>query len=275
MRFLSAAAKTVVAVVLVNAPSGSWAEREAGIFTTSRQVADCIRSADCNRVFLVAHRGRGFGGPDNSREDVRNAVAAGQAVIEIDLRRTRDAELVVFHDRRLDARTSGRGEIGNCTLADLRDVHLDNGEEIPRFSEIYEITRGRAVLVLHFQVDVVQEVTAWVASHGSFDDVIFYLDRWTTLQSAAPMKRLNPAMMVMSRAHHRRDLGEAREGLGQLPDLIHIYSDEPTEVSWFRHHGVKVAIKALSSQRPWPGEEEHRRARALASGAQLILVDVP
>ncbi len=75
-------------------------------------------------------------------------------------------------------------------------------------------------MVLHFQVDVVQEVTAWVTSHGSFDDVIFYVDQWTTLQSAALMKRRHPAMMVMSRAHRRRDLGEAQERLGQLPDLI-------------------------------------------------------
>jgi glycerophosphoryl diester phosphodiesterase len=226
-------------------------------------------------VFVVAHRSRGFGGPENSREAVRNALAAGHLMIEIDLRYTSDGEVVVFHDRRLDFRTSGQGKISSLTLDQLRLVHLANGETVPRFREIYELTRGRAVLWLHFKSDVVAEVAQWMDTYGSLDDVIFYLDHWDLVNAAAPLKRSHPAMLVMTRAHKRGDLKQARTRLGQWPDLVHIDADASDDMSWFKRHGVKVAIKSLHLEQLWPHERGQRRVQALTSGAQLILVDEP
>jgi hypothetical protein len=238
-------------------------------------VAACIRSARCDRVFVVAHRARGFGGPENSREAIRNAIAAGHPVIEVDLRRTRDGAVVVFHNRLLDFVTSGHGSVAGATLDELRRARLTNGETIPRFVEVYELTRGRAVLWLHFKDDVVAEIAGWLGDHGSFDDAIFFLDRWELVQAAGPVKRLHPAMLVMTRAYTRADLQHATERLGVLPDLIHVSTDDRAEVSWFRQRGVKVAVKVLQLERLWPHQREQRRLQALGSGAQLVLADEP
>jgi glycerophosphoryl diester phosphodiesterase len=196
-------------------------------------------------------------------------------MIEVDLRRTHDGQVVVFHNRRLDAVTSGQGEVAGHTIDELQGVHLPNGETIPRFTEIYALTRGRAVLWLHFKDAVVAEVAECLADHGSLDDAIFYLDRWNLVQAAESVKQVHPAMIVMTRAHKRADLGQARDRLGQLPDLIHIDALDATEVSWFRRHGVKVGIKVLNLEPLRSQERQQRRAEALAAGAQLILVDEP
>jgi hypothetical protein len=242
---------------------------------TSAEVAACIRAPQCTDVYVVSHRARGFGGPDNSREAIQNAIAAGQSVIEIDLRRTRDGEVVLLHNRRIEAGPLARHDIGDLSVADLAQVHLQKGERIPRFSEIYDLSRGRIVLTLHCKADVVQAVAQWIAGHGSFDDVIFYVDRSGTLQSAAGIKRKHRSMLLMTRAYGRAHLGEARRVLGQLPELVHIYTDEAPTVSWFTHQGVKVAIKVGSLDHLVPPLRTHARARALRSGAQLILVDEP
>jgi len=241
----------------------------------TEEAAACIRSPECARVFVVAHRARGFGGPDNSREAVGNAIAAGQLMIEVDLRRTQDGQIVVFHNRRLDAVTSGQGEVAGHRIDELQGVHLPNGETISRFTEIYALTRGRAVLWLHFKDAVVAEVADWLADHGSLDDAIFYLDRWNLVQAASAAKQFHPAMIVMTRAHKRIDLGKARDRFGQLPDLVHIDTLDASEVSWFRRQGVKVGIKVLSLESLPSRDRQRRRTEALAAGAQLILVDEP
>jgi glycerophosphoryl diester phosphodiesterase len=224
---------------------------------------------------VVAHRARGFGGPDNSREAVGNAIAAGQLMIEVDLRRTQDGQVVVFHNRRLDAVTSGQGEVAGRTIDELQGAHLSNGETIPRFTEIYALTRGRAVLWMHFKDAIVAEVADWLADHGSLDDAIFYLDRGNLVQTASAAKQFHPAMIVMTRAHKRADLGKARDRFGQLPDLVHIDTLDAREVSWFRRQGVKVGIKVLSLESRPSRDRQRRRTEALAAGAQLILVDEP
>ncbi len=241
----------------------------------ARDVAACLRSALCDQVFVVAHRGRGYGGADNSREAIGNAIAAGQRVIEVDLRLTRDGTVVVFHNRRLDGVTSGRGEVADRSADDLRHVELPNHDPVPVFAEVYDLARGRAVLVLHFKVDAVEAVADWIASHGSFDDVVFYLDDWSLVEAAARSRERHPAMIVMTHAVRRGDLWRAESLLGHLPTLVHIAGDDPARVAWFRRHGVKAAIKSLGLEGLWAHEREYRRLRAWASGAQLIIVDEP
>lgn len=262
----------LLAAILALAVSGAGPAISA---SPSADVAACIRSTECTDMFIVAHRARGFGGPDNSLEAIRNAIAARQPIIEIDLRRTRDGELVVFHNRRLEFGTSGHGDLAEHTFEELRSVRLPNGESIPRFSDVYELARGRAVLDLHIKVKIVQPVAEWIASHGSFDDVIFFVPSPRMLKSAAQVKARYPSMMLMTRAHTRADLWTTRALLAQLPDLVHIDADKAGDGPWLQTQGVKVAIKALDLGHLSPDQRRHARRQALRSGAQLILVDDP
>ncbi len=243
--------------------------------STSAEVAACIRSPQCQDVFVVAHRARGFGSPDNSRAAVRQAIAAGLAIVEIDLRLTRDGEVVVLHNARLEPLTTGHGAVQDRALDELRDVRLENGEPVPRFRDIYELTRGLAILDLHFKADAVEAVAEWIAHHGSFDDVIFYLDRPRLIPPAAHLRLRYPSMMVMTHASSRSDLVSARSVLGRSPELVHLSTGRAHDVAWFAAQGVKVAIKVFNLEGLPPDRRRRVRSWALRSGAQLILADEP
>ncbi|MCM4082467.1 glycerophosphodiester phosphodiesterase family protein [Paractinoplanes hotanensis] len=78
-------------------------------------------------VMVVAHRGYWRGAPENSLGAVTQAVSHGAQVVEVDIRRTRDGELVLMHDDSVDRTTDGRGRVADLTLAEVRALRLREG----------------------------------------------------------------------------------------------------------------------------------------------------
>jgi glycerophosphoryl diester phosphodiesterase len=72
-----------------------------------------------------AHRGGAKRWPENTLVAFRNAAELGYQHIETDVHETSDGELVLFHDPTLDRTTNGRGNLADCTLAELK--RLDAG----------------------------------------------------------------------------------------------------------------------------------------------------
>jgi glycerophosphoryl diester phosphodiesterase len=218
----------------------------------SAATAACIRDPQCHRLFVVAHRAKGFGAPENSREAVRRCVEAGVPAVNIDLRRSREGQLFVIHDGTLHRTTTLRGRIETVTSEMLARAHLENGESVPRFEEIYAIGRGRTVLVLNFkaEADVVERVAEWIGAHGSFDDVIFFVNTGEEMEAAARAKKRYPAMMVMVRLLDTRVTVESTRTVfgGRLPEILHTGSVSAAEVSRLRALGVKVYVSALRAE---------------------------
>ena len=87
-------------------------------------------------LVIVAHRGGQLGSTENSLQAVRTAAQRGISIAEVDVRTTRDGELVIMHDETVDRTTSGTGQISELTLAELRRFRLDkDGGFIPTLSE--------------------------------------------------------------------------------------------------------------------------------------------
>ena len=65
---------------------------------------------------------RGFSGlyPENTRIAFEKAVEAGADGIELDVHLTRDGEVVIIHDERIDRTSNGTGWVKDMTLAQLR-----------------------------------------------------------------------------------------------------------------------------------------------------------
>lgn len=188
---------------------------------SSGEIAGCIRDPGCHRTFVVAHRGNGFGGPENSRAGVRNAVAAGVPVIEIDLHLSRDGQVFVIHDDTLDRTTDRKGEVAALSAEELARARLSNGEPLPSFEEIYAITRGRAVLDLHFQKDALEPVAEFLARSGSFDDAIFFLMRDDLARTAARLRRRHPAMMLLVKGQTVADAVRVSAFFESPPEAVH------------------------------------------------------
>jgi glycerophosphoryl diester phosphodiesterase len=72
---------------------------------------------------VIAHRGGSALAPENTLLAFRQAVEWwGADLLELDVRPTRDGEVVVIHDPTLDRTTSGAGAVSRASLAQLREV---------------------------------------------------------------------------------------------------------------------------------------------------------
>lgn len=86
------------------------------------------------RPLLIAHRGASAVAPESTRAAIRAAICAGADMIELDVQLTRDRQLIIFHDDRLERTTTGRGAVRASTFAQLR--RLDAGSWFhPRFQQ--------------------------------------------------------------------------------------------------------------------------------------------
>jgi glycerophosphoryl diester phosphodiesterase len=79
----------------------------------------------------VAHRGGAAQWPENSLTAFRNAIAAGAAILELDVHLTADGEVAVIHDPTLDRTSDGHGPLAACTKADLDRARLRGPDGAP------------------------------------------------------------------------------------------------------------------------------------------------
>ena len=93
---------------------------------------------------IWAHRGCSQTCPENTMTAFERAVRLkGLTGIELDIQLTRDGELVVIHDERIDRTTDGFGFVRDYTLKELRTFHIHTGEEraerIPTIDEVFDL----------------------------------------------------------------------------------------------------------------------------------------
>jgi glycerophosphoryl diester phosphodiesterase len=98
----------------------------------------------------LAHRGSRVLWPENTMEAFQGAADLGYRYLEIDVRKTSDDVIVVFHDARLDRITNGIGEISQWSWDDVRLLDAGwsfapdqghprrgKGVEIPSLDELF------------------------------------------------------------------------------------------------------------------------------------------
>ncbi|NQV15635.1 glycerophosphodiester phosphodiesterase [bacterium] len=72
---------------------------------------------------LFGHRGTPECEPENTMPSFERAIADGCNAIELDVYRTTDGHLIVFHDDTLERTTNGTGRVADHTLAELQELN--------------------------------------------------------------------------------------------------------------------------------------------------------
>ena len=86
---------------------------------------------------VIAHRGASGYRPENTLPAYALAVEQQADMIEIDLHRTRDGEIVITHDEDLSG-LGGRGEIAEASLAQVRALDAGAGVRVPTLDEVLD-----------------------------------------------------------------------------------------------------------------------------------------
>ena len=97
---------------------------------------------------IWAHRGCSQRYPENTLLAFEKAAAIRNlAGIELDIQMTKDGELVVIHDERVERTTEGVGFVRDYTLAELRKLHIyadaSPSQTIPTMDEVFDLTEQK------------------------------------------------------------------------------------------------------------------------------------
>ncbi|WP_028240670.1 glycerophosphodiester phosphodiesterase [Stutzerimonas azotifigens] len=133
---------------------------------TSRPVAEpaVLAPFDGDRPLVIAHRG-GMGlWPENSLFAFQRASEIGVDMLEMDVRLSRDGQVVVIHDETLERTTDGQGPVAEHDLAALRRLDAgyawsaDGGQSYPYRGQSIGIPTFEEVLQAVPQMPKVVEI---------------------------------------------------------------------------------------------------------------------
>lgn len=130
------------------------------------------------KVLVVSHRGDWRNAPENSLQAFKNCIDMGVDMIEIDLHKTKDGQLVLMHDNTINRTTDGKGKVSDYTLAELKKFHLRNGmgrvtfHQIPTLEEVLNLSKGKILINIDKGYDYFKDVYALLEKTGTTDQVV-------------------------------------------------------------------------------------------------------
>lgn len=90
-------------------------------------------------VLVIAHRGASGYYPENTLKSIEYAIEMGSDIIEIDLKMTKDRQIVLMHDDAVDRTTNGKGTVKDLTVQQLKTLDAGGGEGVPLLTEVMEL----------------------------------------------------------------------------------------------------------------------------------------
>ena len=103
------------------------------------EVKQTVDTEALKRVGIWAHRGCSMMNPENTLLAFKKAAELeGITGIEFDVQLTKDNEIVVIHDERVDRTTDGTGYVQEYTINELKQLSISGDDEIHRIPTLRE-----------------------------------------------------------------------------------------------------------------------------------------
>lgn len=123
---------------------------------------------------IWAHRGCSQNYPENTMAAFTRAVEIKELTgIELDIQMTKDGEIVVIHDERVDRMTDGAGYVKDYTYAELRKLSIETGsfrkEKIPSIQEVLDLLQDRMKEGLLMNIELKNSMIPY---HGMEEKII-------------------------------------------------------------------------------------------------------
>lgn len=219
----------------------------------------------------IGHRGAKAYEPENTILSFKRALELGVNAVELDVRRTKDGEIVVIHDAEVDRTTNGKGLVSDLTLKEIKELSTEKGEKIPTLDEALAfLDRKVKVLIEIKEVGIEEKVLEIVKSRGLEDNVIIISFHEDSLKKVREMNGVIKTGLIYVR--HKDPIKAALSLKAQylLPMYKFVY---PSLVKRAHENGLKVIVWTINTP-----EEAREYARmgvdGIASDRPDILKDL-
>ncbi len=152
------------------------------VILTSCGIGQLVAADTSTRI--VGHRGLVRHAPEQTLADFEACINL-RVDIELDVRRTRDGQLVCVHDESVDRTTTGTGKVSELSLREVQSFDAGTkfdprfaGERVPTLAEVFNLLRTRKAASLLIAVDlkvpdVEADVVALAKKHGLLKQIVF------------------------------------------------------------------------------------------------------
>ncbi|MDP5147537.1 glycerophosphodiester phosphodiesterase family protein [Shewanella sp. ULN5] len=120
-------------------------------------------------MLIFAHRGASGYQTENTLASMQAALDLGVEAVELDVHNV-EGQLIVFHDRRLESKSTGNGLIKQKTLAELQHINI-KGHPFPTLWQVLSLINGQCIVNIELKGD--NTVAPMLAM---YDDVISQLN---------------------------------------------------------------------------------------------------
>ena len=138
----------------------SWLAISLGMGIIMTGCATTNVGAPKGAIQVIGHRGASAYAPENTLASFRMAQDLGADWFELDVHLTKDGQVIVIHDDKVDRTTNGHGAVRDLTMDQLRALDAGSkknatfaGEKLPTLAEALDLARSRSGLYLEIKDD--------------------------------------------------------------------------------------------------------------------------
>ena len=108
-------------------------------------------------MLRIGHRGARAYAPENTIASFKKALEIGVDAVELDVRKTKDKQLVVIHDADIKRTTDGEGLVCELTLKEIKGFSAEGGEKIPTLEEALDFLDKKVKVFVELKEEGTEE----------------------------------------------------------------------------------------------------------------------
>lgn len=108
--------------------------------------------AQMQEIRIFSHRGGRLEHDENTMSAFQASYDAGYRGFETDIRMTKDGELIITHDSRLERTTDGIGVLEEKTMAEVRAMNTKQNNKMLSLDELLVWLKGKSGLYVEFEL---------------------------------------------------------------------------------------------------------------------------
>ena len=196
-------------------------------------------------MLRIGHRGARAYEPENTIRSFKKAIEIGVDAVELDVRKTKDGQLIVIHDPDMNRTTNGKGLVSELTLKEIKAFSTEKGEKIPTLKETLDFLDKKVKILIELkEAGVEEEVLALVRENGLQKSVIITSFLENALQKVRELDKDIATGLIY--AKHKNPLKAALELKAQY--LVAFYRfTHAASVQKAHENGLKVIVWTVNT----------------------------
>lgn len=220
----------------------------------------------------LAHRGYSAKYPENTMVAFIKAYEQGFDGVETDVHLTKDGEMVLIHDEKINRTSTGKGYVKDYTLEELRQFNFNHKTygyyDIPTLRELLEFIKGKDFMVnIELKTDVIQydgieEKVYHLVQDMGVEKQIYYSSFYLpSVQKIKALDKHNYAGYLIEYSYKKKCNELLETDLNAIHPRYNFLNE--TRIQFLKSHHIQIAAWTV------PNLKEYQRLKNL--GVDIII----